>query len=264
MNVSIAGSATAFSWPRRLRHEPAGSGRVHYPIMTPRSVLPLPALIIALHLAMLGASPALAQGRIVDEGTLIVTKTGTPARTENFKISRGENGLLTATGQVIAGSERVTSSLTTDSLGTPVRYEFVVKDGSAKALTVSAAARAGRLAASTTNQRGDESMREYPLTAGNSVILESGLFHQLYFLPLGRRVGSMQAIEPRTSHAGPVVLSANGLEPIDVGGRSVTATHYSLANGPVRIEFWLDAAGRLLRASIPSQGLLAAREELPQ
>jgi hypothetical protein len=230
--------------------------------MRPRSVL----LLLTPFLAVLGASPAPGQGRIIDEGTFIVTKAGTAARTENFKVTRGgENGLITATGQLLAGSERVTSSLTTDTLGTPVRYELMVKEGGTKpSLTVVAVARAGRLAASTSNPRGDETMREYPLAPGNSVILDGGLFHQLFFLPLGRRLGAVQVIEPRTSHAGAVTLSAGGLEPIDVGGRSVTATHYSLVNGPVRTEFWVDAAGRLLRASIPSQGLLASREELPR
>ena len=229
--------------------------------MRPRSAL----LSLAPFLALLGATTVPEQGRIIDEGSFIVTKAGTAARTENFKIARGENGLITATGQSQAGSERVTSSLTTDTLGTPVRYELMVKEGGTKpSLTVVAVARAGRLSASTSNPRGDETMREYPLTPGNTVILDSGLLHQLFFLPLGRRLGSAQAIEPRTSHAGAVMLSANGLEPIDVGGRSVTATHYSLVSGSVRTEFWVDAAGRLLRASIPSQGLLASREELPR
>lgn len=229
--------------------------------MRPRSVLPF----LTPFLALLGASPARGQGRIIDEGTFIVTKAGAAARTENFKVARGESGLITATAQLLVGSERVTSSLTTDTLGTPVRYELMVKEGGTKpSLTVVAVARAGRLSASTSNPRGDETMREYPLAAGNTVILDGGLFHQLYFLPLGRRLGSVQAIEPRNSRAGAVTLSANGLEPIDVGGRSVTGTHYSLVNGPVRTEFWVDAAGRLLRASIPSQGLLASREELPR
>lgn len=229
--------------------------------MRPRSAL----LLLTPFMAFPGASLAPGQGRIIDEGSFIVTKAGTAARTENFKITRGENGLITATGQSLAGSERVTSSLTADTLGTPVRYELMVKEGNTKpSLTVVAVARAGRLSASTSNPRGDETMREYPLAPGNTVILDSGLLHQLFFLPLGRRLGTAQVIEPRNSHAGMVTLSANGLEPVDVGGRSVTATHYSLVNGPVRTEFWVDAAGRLLRASIPSQGLLASREELPR
>ena len=55
-----------------------------------------------------------------------------------------------------------------------------------------------------------------------------------------------------------------GLEPVEVGGKSVTATHYSLVSGGVRRDFWLDASGRLLRVEIPSQQLVATREELPR
>jgi hypothetical protein len=107
-------------------------------------------------------------------------------------------------------------------------------------------------------------MREYPLVAGQSLILEPGLLHHLYFVPLARRSGSLQVIEPRAAHGRPVTLAAMGLEPISVAGKSVTATHYSLNNGPARCEFWVDAQGRLLRIDVPSQGISAAREELPR
>lgn len=215
-------------------------------------------------LVVLGASPALAQGRIIDEGAFTVTKAGAPARTESFKISRGETGTITATGHLTGGADQVTSSLTTDTAGTPVSYELAVRDGRTLTLGVKATARAGRLATATSNQRGDESMREYPLSSGSTVILEAGLFHQLYFVSLGHRSGSVQAIEPRASREGTIAVVANGLEPIDVGGRSVTATHYSITDRGVRTEFWVDPLGRLLRASIPSQGLTASREELPK
>jgi hypothetical protein len=71
-------------------------------------------------------------------------------------------------------------------------------------------------------------------------------------------------IDPRGSHVGAATLSAMGLEPVEVGGKSVTGTHYSLVSGGVRRDFWLDASGRLLRVEVPSQQLVAAREELPR
>ena len=55
-----------------------------------------------------------------------------------------------------------------------------------------------------------------------------------------------------------------GLEPVDVGGKSMTGTHYSLVSGPVRYEFWIDAQGRLLRVEIPAQGVVATREDAPR
>jgi len=221
-----------------------------------RSVLPL--------LALLGAAPLLAQARIIDEGTFNIAKTGAAPHTENFRIVRAANGLVTANGTVLAGTQQINSSLTTDSLGTPVEYKLTIIEGRAKTLMVSATARGARLATATSSQGGDESMREYPLAAGSTVILDGGLVHQLYFLSLGHRAGTVQAIEPRGSRMGAVALAASGLEPIDVGGRSVTATHYSLTDRGVRTEFWVDASGRLLRATIPSQGLTASREEPPK
>jgi hypothetical protein len=53
------------------------------------------------------------------------------------------------------------------------------------------------------------------------------------------------------------------MEPIDVGGQSVTATHLSLVNGADRRDFWVDSEGRVLRAET-SSGLKAVRDELPR
>jgi len=58
-------------------------------------------------------------------------------------------------------------------------------------------------------------------------------------------------------------VSSIGLEPVTIGGRSATATHYSLGNGLGRRDFWVDSAGRVLRVET-SQGLKAIREELPR
>lgn len=228
-------------------------------MMPRRSLLSLVPL-----LAVFGAAPVFAQGRVIDEGTFSIAKAGAPAHTESFRITRGETGLITANGQLSIGTEQVNSSLTTDTLGMPMQYKLTVTEARAKTFQVSASARGGRFAAAMSNKSGDESMKEYPLAAGGTVILDAGLFHQLYFVPLGHRTGSVQVIEPRASRTGTLALTASGLEPIDVGGHSVTATHYSLQDRGVRTDFWVDAAGRLLRASIPAQGVTASREELPK
>jgi hypothetical protein len=217
--------------------------------------------LIALTVA--GAIPASAQGRIIDEGTFTVTRSGA-SYTENFRIARIENGLIRATGQVVSPTQRLTSALTFDSLGTATKYDVSVTEKGVKTATVSAERGAARLTARSSDQRGDESMREYPLTPGQSVLLDDGFVHQLYAVVLGRKPGTVQVIDPRASRAGVATLSAMGLEPVDVGGKSVTATHYSLVSGGVRRDFWLDAFGRLLRVEIPSQQLVAAREELPR
>jgi hypothetical protein len=208
-------------------------------------------------------APAAAQSRVVDEGTFVISRSGMPAQTEAFRI-RLDNGVLLATGQLNAGTRRINSALTTDSLGTPLEYRLDVRDNGASTLSVTAVTRAGRLSARSQLARGDESMREYPVSDGRSLILEDDLVHQVYFVTLGRRSGSVNVIQPRSSHGGSLPIAALGLEPISIGGRQVTATHYSLGSGATRRDFWLDASGRVLQVEIPSLGLKATREELPR
>jgi hypothetical protein len=216
----------------------------------------------AVSILAFGASPVLAQVRAIDEGTFTVTKAGAPTVTESFRIIRRDDGQITATSHQVSGTQQTWSTLTTDSSGTPVKYEMRVTDKGAALFNVTAQARAGRLAALSTTQAGDESMREYPMTGGRSLILEPGLLHQLYFVTLVKRPSGFQVIEPRAAHSSAVSLAPKGLEPVDVGGKSVTGTHYTLTAGPARYEFWVDAQGRLLR--VEAQGTVATREEAPR
>jgi hypothetical protein len=218
----------------------------------------------AVSLLALCAFPLLAQGRPIDEGTFTVAKAGSPTTTESFRIVRRDDGQITATSHQVIGTQQTRSTLTTDSSGTPVKYEMSVKDKGAAVFTVTAQARAGRLASMATTQAGDESVREYPMTAGKSIILEPGLLHQLYFVTLVKRPPTFQAIEFRTGHPAAVTLTPKGLEPVDVGGKSLTGTHYTLTAGPARYEFWIDGQGRLLRVEIPGQGVVATREDAPR
>src|SRR5690242_18466527 len=94
--------------------------------------------------------PAFAQagaGRVIDEGTFNITRPGAPAATESFRIRAVDNGQILATGQLNAGTRRITSALTTDSTGTPVEYRLEVRENGTPTMTVSAVARAGRLSA---------------------------------------------------------------------------------------------------------------------
>jgi hypothetical protein len=217
----------------------------------------------AVSLLVLSGAPALAQGRVIDEGVFSITKAGAPAATESFKIVRAEGDAILATGQLIAGSRRVTSSLTTDSVGTPIKYDLSVYENGALTQHVGALAQGGRLSELAKDGRGNESMTEYPLAAGKSLILEDDLVHQSYFVALAKRSGAIQVIEPRGAHRLALTLAAIGPESVTIGGRSTTATHYSLGNGLGRRDFWIDSAGRLLRVET-SQGLKAVREELPR
>lgn len=211
---------------------------------------------------LLSASAAFGQGQLIDEGAFTVTKAGGQTETETFKIVRLDADLLQATGQLLTGGQRITSRLRTDGAGTPVEYARTVWDGRVKVMEISAAASTGRLSVLTRNQRGDESMREYPLSGGRSLILDDDLLHETYFVALSKQAaGRVQVINPRTAHAVSYTVTARGMEPIQVAGRTVTATHYSMESGALRRDFWLDAAGRLLRVEAP--GVKATRDDLP-
>ena len=212
---------------------------------------------------LLSASAALAQGQVIDEGAFTVTKPGGQTQTETFKIVRLDADVLQATGQILAGSQRITSRLRTDASGIPLEYARTVWDGRTKVSEVTAAASTGRLSVLTKNQRGDESMREYPVSGGRTFLLDDDLLHETYFVAVAKApAGSAQVIDLRSPRPVSYTVTARGLEAIQVGGRTVTATHFSMEAGSVRRDFWVDSAGRLLRVEA-SSGLKATREDLP-
>jgi len=203
-----------------------------------------------------------AGGRIIDEGTFTVTKPGAPSVSESFRIIRTENELLQATAQSSAGNRKITSRLIADKTGLPTDYGLVVLEGRDTLFRVRVAGTGGRLSATSSNRRGDESMREYP-SAPATIIVDDDLVHLAYFAALGERTGSVHLINPRTGGTATATVGSQGLEPIEIGGRSTTAKHYVLSGGPIRRDFWLDSSGRLLRLET-STGLKAVREELPR
>lgn len=214
--------------------------------------------------ALAAPSPVVAQAWSVDEGTFAVVKAGGAGVTENFKIKRAA-GVITATGSQTSGTQVTTSSLTTDSLGTPVQYELQVKKHGAMAVKVRGMSSAAkRFTAFSSSAGGEESMREYTVVAGHSLILEPGLLHQFYFLPLALHGGRLQVLEPGAARTVTVVVTSKGLDNVTIGGHPTTATRYSATGLEADAEFWVDSQGRLLRVAIPSQGLTATREELPR
>jgi len=215
-------------------------------------------------LAGRSAADGTAQGAIVDDGAFRISRGGGAAtEVESFRISRGDNGQLVATSQLSAGARRTVSKLVADSVGTPITYTLTVFENGKKSSSVEAGAQSGRLATRVSNQRGDESDRDYPMGRERTVILDDELVHQLYFSALSSRSGGIRVISPHAARAATFVIAAHGLEPIDVGGQSVTATHLSLVNGADRRDFWIDADGRVLKAET-SSGLKAVRDELPR
>jgi hypothetical protein len=222
------------------------------------------------HLAALtiGAAPAFAQTRQLDEGTLVLTRGGAVVGTESFRVVSAAMGdrtdLIKLTGHVPAADQQTSSTLVSDSIGTPLTYSLVVKAGATTVLDLKANAAPRRLTSMAKDQRGNESMREYLVSPGATIVLDEGLYHEFAVLALRRGNGSVKVISPRSGKESVETISPGGLEAIDVGGHSVTATKYTIGSGATRREFWVDSAGRLLRVADPARGVIATRDELPR
>jgi hypothetical protein len=220
------------------------------------SLRSLPALLL------LAAAPAaFAQTPPIDEGTLVIARSGVSMGTETFRVVRmpgDASGLIRITAQRVFGEHRIASSLTADSLGTPRTYDLTARDGKVKLMSLQARSAPGRLSVLSSDQKGNESMKEFVVAPGGTLILDEDLFHQYFLIALNRRSGSLKVIVPQTGHEMSASLVPGGMESIEIGGRNVTATKYSLGGGR---EFWVDSSGRLLRVSLPG-GVTATREEL--
>jgi hypothetical protein len=203
------------------------------------------------------------QGRPIDEGTLILTRSGAPVGTETFRVvgvGTEATGQMRLTGQRSVGEQRISTTLVTDSLGTPSSYMLSIKEGRAEVLQLTAQGSPGRLASVSRDQQRNESMKEFIVTPGATVILDDELSHQFAVIALRRRPGPLKVIAPRTGREQAETLTSGGTESIEIGGRAVAATKWLVGAGR---QFWTDATGRLLRVVLPG-GLTATREELPR
>jgi len=212
------------------------------------------------------AVSAQAVNRTLDEGTFLISRGGAPVGRESFRITHsqaaGINESYQATAQVAMGDRRIVPTLTCDSTGAPLSYDVSVQGGTAGG-RLQARTRPGRFS-SMLRTRDGESTREYVVPRG-VVVLDDDVIHQVYFVTLGRRSGSLTILAPRAGVQAVANLEERGASQLDIAGTSVAATHFVLsAPGFPRREFWIDAAGRVLRMTIPDRGIVVQRDEAPR
>jgi hypothetical protein len=199
--------------------------------------------------------------RTLDEGTFLISRGGAPVGRESFRISVSRE-TYRATAQVALGDRRIVPTLTCDSTGSPLSYDVSVQGGPDPA-RLQARARPGRFS-SMLRTRDGESTREYVVPSG-VVVLDDDVIHQLFFVTLGRRSGSVTILAPRTGFQALATLENRGAGSVEIDGNPIPATHFVLsAAGFSRREFWIDAAGRVLKVSIPDRGIIAQRDEPPR
>lgn len=225
------------------------------------------ALLSAWAPCSVASGQASARSLTLDEGTFLISRNGTPVGRESFRIvqSASSSGdVYRATAQAAIGDQRIAPTLSCDSSGSPVSYDVTVQGGAEQSVRLQARARPGRFT-TVLRTRDGESTREYMVPSG-VVVLDDDVVHQLYFVTLvGRRSGRVSLLAPRTGIQAVGHLENQGVSSVEIGGRSVAATHFVLtAPRFPRREFWTDSAGRILRAIVPDHGLLAQRDELPR
>jgi hypothetical protein len=75
----------------------------------------------------------------------------------------------------------------------------------------------------------------------------------------------MPVVVPRRNVQVTMRVQDKGAAPVDVGGRSLPATHLVLSEpGGASRDLWVDASGRVLKVAIPSRGVVAQRNEPPR
>ena len=225
------------------------------------------AMLLALAVA---ASAARAQNSaVVDEATFMIARSGKPIGRESFRIIRapGPGGqVYRAVATSSVDSLRYSSTLATDSTGAPVSYELRVTQRGDPVAFVIGRGRPDRFSVLVQN-KGGESAAEYLLRRG-TILLDEDLFNQFYFVALASAAApdaGLSVISPRGGPAVGYKFEFKSIDAVQIGGQSLTGRHYILyTDAGTRAEVWLDAAGRLLKASVPDRSLVALRDDPPR
>jgi hypothetical protein len=219
--------------------------------------------LIAVGVVLAGSIGGAQATRPVDTGTFILSLAGKPIATETFTIVRnaapGGGYVLTSTRS--GGGRVMHSSLTTDSLGTPITYHHDGTGGDAATKQLNARRAPGRLTVDEIGGRG--STTDYPLGPG-TLMLDDETVHQLYFVGLAGVPRVVAFISPlrRTTVEEPV--TDLGHDPVIISGDTITASHLVLgAGGSLQREIWIDSQKRLLKIWIPLLQIIAIRDKPP-
>jgi hypothetical protein len=213
-----------------------------------------------------GAAAHAQTSAVVDEGTFMVTRAGSPIGRESFRIVRapGPNGqVFRATGQSALGDSRFTTSLGTDSAGVPVSYESELSQRGAVLQNLRGRGRPGRFSVVHWTKNGEAS-REFLLNNG-ALLIDDDVIHQFYFVSLAASRGHLVVISPRAGRQGQYRLEERPNETVEIAGRGVASRRFTLipTSGDSR-DVWTDTSGRLLKVVIPDKGITAVRDDLPR
>lgn len=228
-----------------------------------------PPRLLAIGL-LVGLLPRLlaAQIVVVDEGTFTVQVRGIRVGREDFSIRRAPptaDIAYVAQANVLLGENRVSIATSTDSLGTPRRFQHETFAAGQLAASVTGEWRAGLWSGRAVHPLG-ETAREFRL-APNTIAAEPDVLHHVWFVlrfaPVGRRT---TVLLPRSLQSRVVRVEAAGSEAFAIGLAEIQARRFTIrseGDGVVLYEAWIDPVGRLLKVRVPAESLEAVRDEAP-
>lgn len=223
--------------------------------------------LVSLLLAVTTAGTAQSQATVVDDGSFTISRAGERVGREDFSVrhvptTAGAFETLTR-GVVVAGTRRVTVDLSADSAGFPSRFQAKrVDDG--RPVENYRAEVAGRRFSARASRGSGESARELLLPVG-ALIVEDGILHPLQFV-VARGRGTVSAVVPTRGVVVTLTVEDAGQDRVSIALESVEARKFVVREGTAGIvrEVWIDAAGRLLKVTVPADQLVAVRDEAPR
>ena len=244
---------------------PATGGRIAKNVDPPEGyIVHMRTLAAVVLVASALQAPLAAQVSTLDEGSFTISVNGQRVGREDFRIrsTPGANGAeIVATATVTYADRRVLPQMRADTAGVPVQYVVEVKSGPGVDERVMGMVGRGRVSAHVKNARG-ESANEFVVSTG-ALVIDDDVFHQYYFLV--RRSGPVSVIVPRRNAQVTMRVNSAGTDNVPVGGTPIAATRYTIADpGGADREVWTDAAGRVLKVTIPSRGIVALRDDPPR
>src|SRR5437016_1672515 len=207
-----------------------------------------------------------AQQRVLDSGTLMISRAGVLIGREEFTIrsgrasGSGDGFTIAATAYYPADRSQASLAITVELAADsePASFQLNVLDQRQRRIYAQLGPR--RVTVRTLTASG-ESVREYP--GGSRTLAADDSSFALYAVLPGSAPGAVHIISPREGRRAAHELKDLGLERTDVGARSVEL-HHLVLDGPSLTHLWFDEHDRLIKAEVPGAGLAASRAPTPQ
>lgn len=214
--------------------------------------MPFRALIHALVAGALASTELAAQVVVVDEGTFIVTRGGRTVGREEFTIrtTPGPAGsMYVAQGNGTRDNRRLTSALSSDATGHPVRYSMEVRREASIDESLVAQVVSGQLLIRSRTPRG-ESEHQLVIDPG-AILVDDEVWHQHLFVVRAAAAGVAFVVIPRRNVQQRWRVAEEGLDTLEIGGRRAPSRRLVVRpEGGGERYIWLDASGRILRIAI--------------